>query len=336
MARPSIPTRLVTQATQALVAGIEIYNKPAFCYRESAFAILAVNAWELLLKAKAIAISGNQLTTIYVYERRRTRNGAIGSKKYVKRNRCGNPMTISLLDALSFVASHNPHDVPDEIKLNLKALIEIRDNSIHYLNMNPALSQQVLEIGAATVYNYVILAQKWFSVDLSPYKLHLLPLGFIAPPPITRAAVLSGDEKKLLLYLSRLTQHNTQTKQPNTGFYAALEVQLKLARSAGAGASAVQSVRVGPNAPGSIAVHLTETDIRHQWPWDYRELTNRLRKRYSDFIENERYHSIRKPLISRPYATTRYLNPSTPGKGINKTLYSSAIIAEFDKYYTIK
>jgi hypothetical protein len=35
----------------AAVAAIEIYNKPDFHYREEAFALLATNAWELLLKA---------------------------------------------------------------------------------------------------------------------------------------------------------------------------------------------------------------------------------------------------------------------------------------------
>jgi hypothetical protein len=34
-----------------MVAAIEIYNKPRFEYRDEVFAILLLNAWELLLKA---------------------------------------------------------------------------------------------------------------------------------------------------------------------------------------------------------------------------------------------------------------------------------------------
>ena len=36
------------------MAAIEIYNNPDFLYREEAFAVLAVNGWELLLKAKCL------------------------------------------------------------------------------------------------------------------------------------------------------------------------------------------------------------------------------------------------------------------------------------------
>lgn len=46
---------LLDRAVAATVAAIEIYNKPDFLYREEAFAVLAINGWELLLKAKWLA-----------------------------------------------------------------------------------------------------------------------------------------------------------------------------------------------------------------------------------------------------------------------------------------
>ena len=45
-----------------MVAAIEIYNKPQFSYRPQSFAILALNAWELLFKAKWLADHKNHLT----------------------------------------------------------------------------------------------------------------------------------------------------------------------------------------------------------------------------------------------------------------------------------
>jgi len=42
---------LVRNAVAAITAAIELYNKPRISYREEAVAILAINAWELLLKA---------------------------------------------------------------------------------------------------------------------------------------------------------------------------------------------------------------------------------------------------------------------------------------------
>ena len=42
---------LLDKSIASMLAAIEIYNKPNFTYREDSFAILCVNAWELLLKA---------------------------------------------------------------------------------------------------------------------------------------------------------------------------------------------------------------------------------------------------------------------------------------------
>ena len=38
--------RLYRKAEAAMMAAIEIYNKPDFKYREETFAILALNSWE--------------------------------------------------------------------------------------------------------------------------------------------------------------------------------------------------------------------------------------------------------------------------------------------------
>jgi hypothetical protein len=43
---------LLERAISAMVGAIEIYNKPGFPYRTESFTILAINGWELLLKAK--------------------------------------------------------------------------------------------------------------------------------------------------------------------------------------------------------------------------------------------------------------------------------------------
>ena len=42
---------LLSNSRAAMLAAIEIYNKPLFTYRDECFAILLINAWELLLKA---------------------------------------------------------------------------------------------------------------------------------------------------------------------------------------------------------------------------------------------------------------------------------------------
>ena len=57
---------LVDRAIDAMVAAIGVYNLPNLPYRVESFAILAINAWELLLKAKWLADNGNCLKSLYV------------------------------------------------------------------------------------------------------------------------------------------------------------------------------------------------------------------------------------------------------------------------------
>jgi hypothetical protein len=61
MSRHSRSARLLQTAEAALISAIEIYNKPTFAYREETFAILALNAWELLLKAELLNLLNNDL-----------------------------------------------------------------------------------------------------------------------------------------------------------------------------------------------------------------------------------------------------------------------------------
>jgi hypothetical protein len=57
---------LYRKASDIMLCAIEIYNKPTFAYRDETFCILAVNAWELLIKAKVLADNGERLEVLYV------------------------------------------------------------------------------------------------------------------------------------------------------------------------------------------------------------------------------------------------------------------------------
>ena len=62
-----LSSTLANKSVLAAVAGIEIYNKPNFSYREEAFALLMTNAWELLLKAKWIRDHADSMESLLVY-----------------------------------------------------------------------------------------------------------------------------------------------------------------------------------------------------------------------------------------------------------------------------
>ena len=309
------------------MAAIEIYNKPDFQYREETFAILALNAWELLLKAKLVGENSNDVRCLYAYKRRKTLAGQPSKKLYLRKNRAGNVHTIGLGRVIAELENKTPVRLSSAVKKNIDALIEIRDNAIHYVNASPQLAKQVLEIGTASVKNFVELAKAWFAHDLSNYNLYLMPIGFVGTLQAT-ALAWSPDEKNLVRYLAALVRDAEEAG--GTDFHVSLAVNLSFTRSS-KDAAAIVAVTDDPNAP---QVQLTEEDIRKAYPWDYANLTCRLKERYIDFKTNHKYHRIRMPLMEdRRFVKSRYLDPGNP-KSAKKDFYNPNIVREFDRHYT--
>ena len=91
---------LLDKSIAAMVSAIEIYNKPDFLYRGETFAILAINSWELLFKAKYLQMNNNKIRSLYVFENRKNKDGTKSKKKVLKITRSGNPYTHNM----SFIA----------------------------------------------------------------------------------------------------------------------------------------------------------------------------------------------------------------------------------------
>jgi hypothetical protein len=331
MSRLNRSARLLQNAEAALISAIEIYNKPAFAYREETFAILALNAWELLLKAKLLKIKGNKLRCLHIYSTREIAPGGQSRKLYAKRNRTGNKMTVGI-DACITRLEDEKVAVPEAVKKNLAALTEVRDNAIHFINASPQLSKQVLEIGTACLRNFIELGKQWLNLDLSSYSLYLMPIGFL-PSAEATAIALSQDEQKVVNYLATLMKEGHEGDVHD--YHVSLDVNISFKRTSAAAANAI-IVANDPNDPNAVHVNLTEEDIRNQYPWDYGDLTEKLKNRYIDFKANPKYHDLRKKLVANPqYRKTRYLDPANTG-GQRKDFYNPNIVAEFDKAYTRK
>lgn len=175
---------LAAKSVQAAVVAIEIYNKPSFSYREEAFSLLMTNAWELLLKAKWLLDRGEAVDTLY--EMVKVKGG--GTKP--KENRSGNPISFGLTYLAAAMVEDKQSGLEKAAQDNLLALIEIRDNAAHLINKDPYINRRVQEIGTAALQNYLLLAGRWFQLDLSQYNFFLMPIsffhGFEAAEPITR------------------------------------------------------------------------------------------------------------------------------------------------------
>lgn len=316
------------KSISAMIAAIELYNKPDYKYREETFSILALNAWELLFKARILACMNNKIRELYEYQKRKREDGSYIRKRYIKRNRSGNPMTISIGKAIAKIESEGLGIIDPAIKANLDALIEIRDNSIHLINISAGLSKAVQEIGTATLQNFVALIKDWFNYDLSQYNFFLMPLAFFRDHDTVLAVDLTTEQTNIAKYLTILLGKQ-DTCSSESKYAVTLELNVKLKRSALPSAA---RLALG-NDPNAIPVALSEEDIRAQYPWDYRRLSQELSDRYDDFKVNTKYHSIRQELVKDArYAMLRYLDPGNP-KSAKKWFYSTNILNEFDKHY---
>lgn len=325
--RPATHQRFVDKAEAAMIAAVEIYNKPCFPYREEVFSILALNAWELLLKAAVLKAHNNDIRSIRVYEPRKLKSGRPSKKLYLKKNRTGNYQTIGLGACLNELNSGKKKIAP-EIKTNLLALVAIRDNSVHYVTPSSVLASQIQEIASGCVHNFLLIAKDWFSRDLTNSLSLVLPLSFAASG-VSEAIVVSPDESRIIKHLGALV--SAEVKQP-TDFAVALRLSLRMERSSAPSATKVQISK----DQDALKVTLREEDIREKYPWDYDRLCKSLRTRYSNFLANNHFHKLRKPLENdERYCKPRLLDPSNPN-GTKKHFYNPNIVGEFDKHYAVK
>ena len=153
--RPPLHQRFVDKADAAITAAVEVYNKPSFAYREETFAILALNAWELLLKGKVLKDAGNDVKALRVYEPRELKGGGKSAKLYARRNRAGNFQSISPFECMRRLSAAGM--LPPEVLTNIDALVAIRDNSVHYVTPSAKLARQAQELAAASIRNFVLL-----------------------------------------------------------------------------------------------------------------------------------------------------------------------------------
>ena len=319
---------LLDRAISATVAAIEIYNKPDFPYRSETFCILAINGWELLLKAKWLNENGNRIQSLHVKEYGMNNDGSKSKRMIIKRSRAQIPFTHGL-DYLAKRLVEQKHLDPIA-KDNLEALLELRDISVHFFHQSDSrLAESLQEIGAASLKNFVLTVQEWFARDLSDFNFYLMPLSFVELPRQAEAIVLNREERNFLRYVQHLEE---KMNRNDSEYVFMINYEVKLTRSK---AKDVPEARI-TNNPNAHEFRMTEVQIRENYPWDFEELTDRCRKRYQDFKENAKFYDIRRPLLeNEKFCRVRYLDPDNP-KSAQKRFYNSNILQEFDKRYSRK
>ncbi len=317
-------SELLDRSIAAMAAAIEIYNKPSFPYRSESFTILAINGWELLLKARWLTLHQNQKASLYVYETRRLSDGTKGRKLYIKKTRSGDPFTHSIEYLANQLVEKN--DLDTVVQKNIVLLMELRDSATHFYEQSRVFQARLYEISAACVKNYVNIVEDWFGKYLSELGVHIMPLSFIEVPERSDVITPRDSERNFLALFDDLSSGKSS---PESRYSVSVNVDVKFTRSKATSAVLARLT----NDPSATKIQLKEEDVRETYPWDYAELSSRCKERYVDFKENRRYHDLRKDLQKDPkYANARYLDPGNP-KSAKKIFFNPNMLNELDKHY---
>lgn len=220
--------QILDKSIDAIIAAIEVYNKPSFSYREEAFSILTVNAWELLLKARILQLDGNRIGAIIEYERRKKADGKLSDNLYRKKNRAGNHSSIGLFKAHSKLVNEYGDSIESIVLKNLEIISEIRDNAIHFLNKDFELKKKIHEIGTANLKNYLHLVRQWFGVDLCQYQLFLMPVAFLQNITSAKGININSAERNLLSYVNYIEKNVDDDVSKD--FNLSLDIDIKVRR----------------------------------------------------------------------------------------------------------
>jgi hypothetical protein len=255
---PDVAESLVAASIQAALAAIEIYNKPVFAYREQAFTILLINAWETLCKAKLIADAKGDVQVLYL----KKPDGAF------KTGRSGNFLTVELTSAL------NRLTVSPTVCANLFSLIEIRDTATH-LYADAAVQQMVHSLGVAALQNYHRLLTSWFGNRLKDCKFQIMPLAFTYQFRSLAVLALGQNSEDVARLLKLVLEHQSAASEDaEFHFVCEIATELRSAKKLDEMGGAVATPATP--APGYPVVVKTQSLV-DKYPLSYKELTEQVR-----------------------------------------------------------
>lgn len=306
-----------------MLSAIEIYNKPSFGYREDIFAILCVNSWELLLKAVLLKVNKYKMHSVYVMAPKKKKDGSPSKLMEPVLNRCNNPKTITLPDVVNRLKERG--FIPNELELNLEALIELRDNAIHFANIS-SISKTIQELGFATIKNYMsFVKNNGIELDLTKYNFYLMPLAYV-DSKVNVDAVLTDKESNYIKLIKKQIDEGEDTAEYD--IVISIDIDFKKGNS-------LDSLGIKYD-PDGVPITLSEENIRKRYPLSYDEVCEKCRDLYSDFKQNDSFYArMRVIKANNKLCHVRELDMNNP-KSPKKPLFNSNVFKELDKYYTRK
>lgn len=316
---------LLDKSVGSMLSAIEIYNKPDFQYREETFAILAVNSWELLMKAFILRQNHFAVNSIYEKEYPKCKNGDKSKRAVVKKNRCGNPQSISIFAAIEILAKEKK--ITSNLRANVESLIELRDNAVHFVN-TLSISKQIQELGFACIKNYMQIIKEWnMEIDLSRYNFYLMPLAYIDG----KVFADSSMSKEVSNYIQLVQKRLKEKDADDTNFDIAVSIKLDFKRG-----NSFDSLPVKYDSENGIPVSLSDAEWKERYPLTYKKLVDLAKNRYENFKQGTFFNEVMRSIKQNKKLTyVRKLNPDSANSQ-QTFFYSSNVLFELDKSFIKK
>lgn len=268
--------RLVDNSLAAMLAAVEMYNKPQMAYRDEVTVILIVNAWELACKATL----------------RQKNRSIFYPKKRGERYR-----SIGLDDALGRVTANRlwPSEIDGPaVAANVKALAEYRDRAIHLYNAR-GLGAVIYPFLQQNVLNYRDLMLAKFKKDLADSMTwQLVPLGATAPADavqfmkVDRSATMVAEVQEFIDELRHLMDDVEVAGNDMARVATIYDINMQSVKKM---TSADLIVAVSTTADGRIVVRKTDPNQTH--PFNMTELLARVNeKRTGRIITTYDYQAL--------------------------------------------
>jgi hypothetical protein len=241
--------KLIGNAKAAIMAAIEIYNKPLFQYRNECIVVLLLNAWELAFKS---LLSKNKESIFYTKKR-------------------GQPYrTLSWQNAVARAAPYFPKNIQyAPVKRNIELIGTYRDNAIHFYNAKD-FGVVLHALAQTSIKNFRDFLEAAFNIRLEDeINWQLMPLG--VRPPIDIISYISGKSgsnmtnavRQFLSELASAVDELNQTGQDTGRLLTIFNVKLESVKKIGDADVTVGIKKVeGEDAPLTV-VRIQDPNFTH-------------------------------------------------------------------------
>lgn len=326
----AITESLLENSKSAVVGCVEIHNKPIFAYRYEVCVILAINAWELLLKA-------------YISENS-------SEIKLIRKDGTSKPFD----ECISHVSSKIGKEFR-AVEENLKKLYDFRCHIIHfYKNKMDVIVYSLLH---KSIMFYHEFSKKYFNIDLTEEtNIVLLPIGFkpfVSPIDflsnkseidkssvfvkdfveniITSTQVLHDEGIEDSIFTTYKMEVINEKRTTNADIIAGIT---KNSTESNLSVTTVISNSTVTNDASAKKVFIEEESLfKTKYTLTYTQIADTARSIYSDFKQNAKFNRIMNSIKDDPNLHKKRFLDINNQSGAGRNFYSPGVFIELDKHY---